>query len=184
MECNSTIASSYLFRKMNHIVFDYIHPLVMEVLLYTEKWYGHPARLTCSANYITTQSSNLWKKVSATDAYIQSIAFVKKYGTMGWEKVKEYWRVMIQYINTTFNIDIYQAIKTSYTKVVTLICWCVNRGLVVVGTKYPEVCKKVEEGWSKLKETVKPSSLKHYIDTLRNVFQLTSAVRAERRIHW
>ena len=28
-----------------------------------------------------------------------------------------------------------------------------------------------------MKEAVKPSALKHYIDTLRNVFQLTSAVR-------
>ena len=45
------------------------------------------------------------------------------------------------------------------------------------------VCKKVEEAWRTVKEAVKPSALKHYIDTLRNVFQLTSAVEAGRRTH-
>ena len=154
-ECKATIASSYLFRKLNHVVFDYVHPFVMEVLLYTEK----------GVNFVILHVSDLWKKICATEAYIQSVAFVKKYGAMGWEKVKEYWNVVIQFVNTTFHVDVYAAVKTGYSKAVTLI----------FGAKYPVVCKKVEEAWHTVKEAVKPSALKHYIDTLRNVFQLTSA---------
>ena len=50
------------------------------------------------------------------------MAFVKKYGAMGWEKVKEYWNVVIQFVNTTFHVDVYAAVNTGYSKAVTLIC--------------------------------------------------------------
>ena len=96
---------------------------------------------------------------------------------MGWAKVKEYWTIVIQFINTTFRIDLYDAVKTGYTKVMTLLCADLSNGSLLVGAKLPEVYKKVEGWWTTTKEAVKPSSLKHYIDTLRNVFQLTTAVR-------
>ena len=121
-ECKATIASSYLFRKLNHVVFDYVHPFVMEVLLYTEKGYTQHSPLIRSVNFVILHVSDLWKKISATEAYIQSVAFVKKYGAMGWEKVKEYWNVVIQFVNTTFHVDVYAAVKTGYSKAVTLIC--------------------------------------------------------------
>ena len=36
-ECTTTIASAYLTKKANHLVFDYVYPFIFEVLTYADK---------------------------------------------------------------------------------------------------------------------------------------------------
>lgn len=117
-ECSTTIASAYLTKKANHLVFDYVYPFIFEVLTYADKMYACFSPLTRSATAISTQSQLLWNQLTATEAYKKCIAFVQTYWKICVEKTKEYWNLMIGFINAKLNIDIAEVIKATYLKIV------------------------------------------------------------------
>ena len=67
---------------------------------------------------ISTQSQLLWNQLTATEAYKKCIAFVQTYWKICVEKTKEYWNLMIGFINAKLNIDIAEVIKATYLKIV------------------------------------------------------------------
>ena len=117
-ECTTTIASAYLTKKANHLVFDYVYPSIFEVLVYADKRCVRFSSLTPSASFISTHLQLLWSQLTATEAYTTCFAFVQTYWKLCVEKTKEYWNLMIGFIHTKWNIDIAEVIKATYLKIV------------------------------------------------------------------
>ena len=66
--------------------------------------------------------------MTATEAYKKCIAFVQTYWKVCVEKTKEYWNLMIGFINAKLNIDIAEVIKATYLKIVHAArCSCHRR---------------------------------------------------------